>query len=87
MNDVISSIWYSIKLPLLSEKQIGIVAVRCRVTGKIKFYIGLAKGEDLQKDEEIISRLGVPFYPSPIIDWVISIRMSEKLRKETDKTE
>lgn len=70
---VIDSIWHGIKIPILGMRTIGIVAVQCEVTGKIKFYIGLGRGENTQQDEQAIYNMGVPFYPSIVGEWLYGI--------------
>lgn len=72
-NDIISSVWYVVKLPLLSNRLIGVIAVRCRITKQIKFYIGLGSGGDLEQDEKTIYKMGVPFYPLYFVEWVKQI--------------
>lgn len=79
---VISSIWYPLKISCLSDRMIGIVAVQCKVTGKVKFYIGLGQGEDMEQDEEGIHKRGVPFYPAPLLNWFMEIVQTEKKDKK-----
>lgn len=85
MIEVIDSVWYGIKLtPFMPYKQIGIVAVRTLPANKIKFYIGLARGENEEKDEIIIAKNGVPFYPFYLLDWANGI-MKMVEQEEEDK--
>lgn len=76
-NDIISSVWCTVKLPVLSNQiMIGVIAVQCRISKHIKFYIGLASGEDLERDEKTIYRMGVPFYPLYFVSWVQQVMKS-----------
>lgn len=64
MSEIMDSVWYGIKLvSFLPYKQIGIVAVKTIPANKVKFYIGLARGENVEEDEKRIAEHGVPFNP------------------------
>lgn len=76
---IIDSVWYSIKIPLLSMRQIGIVAMLSGPAKKLKYYIGLSRGEYQEEDEKFIAKWGVPFYPIKLIQWFVT------LQKENDE--
>lgn len=74
MIEVIDSVWYGIKIQTFTRfKQIGIVAVKTLPDNKIKFYIGLAHGENLEKDEMMIAKNGIPFNPFFLFEWANGI--------------
>lgn len=58
---VLEAVWYDVKAPINPLKVIGIVTVRCLISGNIKKYIGLATGEHMIKDIVLIVTTGVPF--------------------------
>lgn len=65
---------------------IGIIAMRCKITGKMKFYIGLGRGEDEKEDADRIAEMGVPFYPMGLIAW-ISMLQVERGHENADITD
>lgn len=73
MNEIIDSIWYGIKLPVMGIRMIGIIAMRCKISGKMKFYIGLGRGEDEMEDANAVAKMGVPFYPMLLIEWILLV--------------
>lgn len=58
---VLEVIWYGVKAPTDPLKVIGIVTVKCLISGNIKKYIGLATGEHMIKDVILVVTAGVPF--------------------------
>lgn len=79
----IGAFWYCVKLPLLSKRVIGIVAVQCEITGRIKFYIGIGSGKDEECDQNSIYKMGVPFHPQPLLGWIMELMQnSERIANE-----
>ena len=66
-------------------KQIGIVAVRTLPANKIKFYIGLARGENVEEDEIIIAKNGVPFNPYFLFGWANGIMKKVEWGEESEQ--
>lgn len=74
-NEIVDSVWYGLKMPFMLMTQIGIVAIKCKPDGKVKFYIGLGRGEDQEEDEQMIADMGVPFYPKGLVKWFMGVTM------------
>lgn len=83
-DEIISSVWFGIKMPLLSMTQIGIVAVKM-VNGKVKFYIGLGRGDEQKEDEVMVAEMGVPFYPALLLEWMRDVVLEPDRRKMFDE--
>lgn len=64
--EVLDSIWYSSAVYHYLDKGevgcIGIVTIKDAISGEIKQYIGLGKGEDRIFDEDLIITGGSRFY-------------------------
>lgn len=71
--EIVSSIWYGIKIPVFNNRLIGIIAVKDKLNQRMKLYIGIGKGENQELDENHILQYGVPFYPGFLIDWLADI--------------
>lgn len=80
--EVLDSIWFGLKIPVIMCWQIGIVAVRVKISKEIKLYIGLGHGDNQQLDEKMVIERGVPFYALPVMGWLIRFVNIEKAKKE-----
>jgi hypothetical protein len=58
--EVLEMVWYHVKAPI-PLKVIGIITVKCLISGEIKKYIGLGLGENMIEDTALIVETGVPF--------------------------
>lgn len=80
--EVLDSIWFGLRIPVIMCWQIGIVAVRDTISGEIKLYVGLGHGENQKNDEWMVVERGVPFHTLPVVMWLIRFINIEELKKD-----
>jgi len=72
---IIDVVWFS-----GSDQLVGIIAGKDENTGKIKFYIGSAVGNNEEIDKQHIASWGTKLYPEHMIDF-----LNRNLAKKDDK--